>query len=210
MSVFPIPQGHALRRGLIAIALCVTTSPAVAGSMSFVSTLCHDPDRKGREIRQTLEVAGWQQAVVDRDGLYTDLATVMVLEITDSATALDDRFAQAPHLASNFEQMVLSGTARTYQREGALLFVSARLRPEGGEQVTCILGNPPDPETLTLMAHHGGSVDDAPTPRIVTRVTEEDGAGLRSMRLWSRLTHEPAPTSLTDLFYMERLTPESR
>ena len=210
MSVFPFPQGHALRRSLIAIALCVATSPAVAGSMSFVSTLCQDPDRNGREIRQTLEAAGWQQAVVDRDGLYTDLASAMVLEITDSATALDDRFAQAPRLSSNFEQMVLSGTARIYQREGALLFVSARLRREGGEQVTCILGSPPDPDTLTLMAQHGGGVDDAPTPRLVTRVTEEDGAGLRSMRLWSRLTHEPVPTPLTDLFYMERQTPESR
>lgn len=210
MSVFPIPQGHALRRSLVAIALSVTTSPALAGSVSSVSTLCHDPDHNGREIRQTLEAAGWQQAVVDRDGLYTDLATVMVLEITDSETALDDRFAQAPRVAANFEHMVLSGTARIYQREGALLFVSIQLRPEGGEQVTCILGSPPDPETLTLMAQHGGSVVDVPTPRLVTRVTEEDGTGLRSMRLWSRLTHEPAPTPLTDLFYMERLTPEGR
>ncbi|WP_127104312.1 hypothetical protein [Pararhodobacter zhoushanensis] len=188
--------------------LALTATTAFGGTMADVSALCFDRSRDGLGIRATLEQEGWHQAVVDRDGRYTDLATALVLEITDEGADLDERFARAPQLAGNFEQMVLSGAARVYEKDAALLFVAMRPLLEGGEQVTCILGMPRDPETDALMEQHGGAQDDADTGQLSRRVIEDDDAGTRSMRLWSRLTHEPSPTPLTDLFYMERLTPQ--
>ena len=204
MTLFP--RAPLFRLPLLGVFLTVA-SAASAGTMRDVSELCFDRSRDGREIRATLESSGWQQAVVDPAGRYLDLATAMVLEITADTEPLDDRFARAPQLAGNFEQMVLSGVARIYEREAALLYLGIRPLPEGGEQVTCILGLPSDAETEAMMAEHGGAEEDAASARLVRRVTEDDGAGRRSLRLWARLTQEPPRTPLSDLFYMERLTP---
>lgn len=190
------------------MSFCMATLPAFAGTMGDVSTLCFDRSRDGAEIRVILEQAGWQQAVVDRDGRYSDLATALVLEITEDGADLEERFARAPQLARNFEQMVLSGSARIYEKDEALLFLGARLLPEGGEQVTCILGMPRDPETADLMDQHGGGEEDSVTGLRSRRVIDDDGAETRTMRLWSQLTHQPPRTPLPDLFYMERMTPQ--
>ena len=199
---------RAFRRSLsLWFCACLAASPLSAEVMRDVSDLCHDPALDGRTLRATLESQGWQQAVVDRDGRYTDLATALVLDVTDGGTDLEARFAQAPALAGNFEQMVLSGSARIYEQGDALLFVGARLRPEGGEQVTCILGTPQSPETLSLMAAQGGPETDPVSGQIRRRVVLDDGNGRRSMRLWARLPDTPRRTPLPDLFYMERLSP---
>lgn len=193
--------------GLI-LSFPIATLPAVAGTMGDVSSLCFDRSHNGAEIRSVLEQAGWRQAVVDRDGSYTDLATALVLEITEDTADLEERFARAPQLAGNFERMVLSGSARIYEKDDALLFLGSRPLPEGGEQVTCILGMPRNPETADLMDQHGGGEEDIVTGLRSRRVIDDNGAGTRTMRLWSQLTHEPPRTPLPDLFYMERLTPQ--
>ena len=208
MRVFCLRPGAARLRALsIALSLAILPLPAVSGTMGDIAALCRDRSHEGRQIRDLLEQAGWQQAVVDRDGLYTDLATAMVLEITEGAGNREERLARAPQLAGNFEQMVLSGSARIYARDRALLFFAFRALPEGGEQVTCILGTPSDPETLAMMDAQGGPVADPEAGRILRRVQDDDAHGLRTMQLWSRLTDDPPVTPLPDLYYVERLTP---
>ncbi|MDG1115780.1 MAG: hypothetical protein P8N72_01445 [Flavimaricola sp.] len=194
---------------LSAAILALWAGVAPAQTLNGVVDLCSDPLTDGPTKVARLPGLGWDSAPVD-PAVLNGLATAIILGFTSGMPDLEERFALAPQLADNFDQMINTGQISLWANGDAVLAVSIALTPEGTEHLACYYASPPSDDTLAQMERYGPP-EVLPELELIAKRFDETAMAFNPDRnyqmysTWSRLTSDPPRGPYTDAYRLERI-----
>ena len=189
--------------------LALWAGVAPAQTLNGVVDLCSDPLTDGPTKLDRLPSLGWESRAAD-PAVLNGLATAIVLGFTSGMPDLEERFALAPQLAGNFDQMIASGQVSLWANGGAVLAVSIAITAEGTEHLGCYYASPPSDDTLAQMERYGPP-EDLPELELIAKRFEETAMvfdpdrNYQMYSTWTRLTSDPARGPYTDAYRLERI-----